>query len=273
MSGQIIFFEKNIVDLSNESVTLTVTDVVATDTGQDYIDFLRNRNNTSAWMTTGSTDAADTEIEVDFGEETDISEIILIKQNFKAYTIKYWDGDSWENFSTTIAETNNTAETKYHSFTQVATEKIQIIIDSTFVVDDQKEMYQLIVTNKILTGTLNGWPMVKNPTSSLNKIKNKMLSGRVNVIETVGSFSVDLEVSSWRDDEDLTLMEHIFFQREGVLLWLCGGDETQFSTIRVGYRLEDIYLVRPTSEWEPEYYKGLYKSGVVFRGKFEESIN
>ena len=100
-----------------------------------------------------------------------------------------------------------------------------------------------------------------------------MLSGKRNIVESLGSFEVQLDVASWRTENDLSLMENIYFKRQGVLLWLCGGDETQFSTVRMGYRLEDFYLVRPVSDYEPEYNKGLYKSGLQFSIKLAESVS
>lgn len=272
MSGQITFFEKNIIDLDNDNVTITVTDAVADDSGQDFVNLVRNRNLTSAWFTTGSTDAANTQIDFNWGEATGITELIFIRHNWKAFTIQYWDGANFVDFSTPIAETANDDSTSRFSFTEVQTDQIRVIITEAQVVDADKQLFQAIVTNKILTGALNGWPVIRSPRHSTNKVVTPMLSGKRNVIESLGFFSCQLSVESWRDDEDLTLIERIYFGRSPVLLWLSGGDEDQFSTKRIGYRNEDLYLVRPTDDYTPEYLKGLYKSGLKISMKLEEVI-
>lgn len=271
MAKQIRFFKKNIIDLSNDLGSITVTDAVAANSGQDIIDFVRNRNNVSAWVTTDSTDAANTQLDVEFGVGRDLSDIILVKHNWKAFTIKYWDGSAYQDFSTAIAQTNNTDETTHFHFTAVETTRIRIIITAAQTLNADKELYQLICSEQI--GLLNGWPIIKNPSHDRNKKISKMLSGKINMIESTGSFACDLEVTNWKDQSDLSVVENIYFRREGVLLWLCGGDEDQFAMELSGYRLEDIFLVRPTNSYEPEWAKGIYTSGVKIKIALQEAIN
>jgi len=270
---QIIFFKKNKIDLDNENIEITATDLVATDNGQDYVDFMRNRNLTSAWMTTGSTDAANTQLDIVLSDSEDVSEIVLVGVNLKAYTIKYHNGITFVDFSTPINVSGNTATTKRHSFNAVTSDQFRIIITGTMVANDDKQIKQLIFTEYLLTGQLNGFPIIKLPTLSANKRINKMLSGKANVVESIGSFSCDLNVANWRDDDDLTLVEELYFGRAPALLWLCGGDETQFSSVRIGYRLEDFFLVRPVDEYQPEWYKGLYATGMKIGMKLEEVVS
>lgn len=270
MSQQISFFYKNYIDYSFDGVAITVTDSVASNNGQSFVDYIRNRKNSSAWLTTGSTDAANTTLEVDWGSNKELNSIMLVLHNFKAFTVKYWGGVSWDDFSTPIAETTNTAETNGYEFTTVITNKIQIIITGTQVVDADKVLRQLIATDKI--GQLDGWPIIKKPTASTNKTVSKSLSGKVYVSESVGAFSCQLTVSNLKSDDDLTIIEEIYTRGEGVLVWLCGGDEDQFSSQRIGYRLEDLFFMRPIDEYTPEFYKGLYQTGIKFQMKLQEAI-
>jgi hypothetical protein len=275
MAKQVLFLKKNILDLSITSVTMTVTDAVATNNGQDIIDFTRNRNNSSAWLTTGSTDAANTEILAEFGVGRDVSDIILVLHNWKAFTIQYWDSGAlaWADFSTPINETANTERTSHFEFDRVETDKIKIVITGTLVVDDDKELYQLIASDRVQNGYLNGWPVIKNPTHDRLKKVTNMLSGKISLLESFGGFSADLEVSQWRDADDLALVEDIYFRREGVLMWLSGGDDDQFQYAAIGYRKEDIYFVRPVNHYEPEMVKGIYSAGLKLTIKFKESID
>jgi hypothetical protein len=272
MAQQIMFFKKNWIDLS-KTATLTITDSVASNSGQSYVNFMRNRNNFSAWMTTGSTDAANTQIDIDMVDSKDVGDILIVKHNLKSYTIQYWNGSAYVDFSTTIAPTNDTASTSHYSFNQTSIQKIRIIITGTQVADSDKRITQLIVTEKIVSGQLTGWPQIKKPTLSTNKKISKSLSGKASVIETVGYFAAQLSVASYSLDADLQIVEQIYNNREGVLMWLCGGDQTQFKTIRQGYRLEDIYLVRPVDDYVPEYINGQYQAGIKFQMSLQESID
>lgn len=273
MSQQIKFFEKNVIDLENEDVTITVTDAVATNNGQDFIDFIRNRSNLSAWITTGSTDAASTTLEVDWITGRDVTDIILIKHNWKAYTIQYWNGLTWTDFSTPISVSGSTDETTQHEFDSVEISRIRIIITETQVTDDDKELYQLVVTNKIASGQLTGWPLIRKPTFDNNKIRSKMLSGKFRVAESVGAWGFDLEVRNWSIQADLDIVENIFFRREGFLVWLSGNDEEQFRMEIMGYRKEDLFLMRLINDYRPEWVDGIYSNGLRIKMSLRESID
>lgn len=269
---QIMFFEGNKLDLSNENVTLTVTDSVATNTGQSFINFIRNRNNRSAWLTTGSSDAGTTTIEGEMLDSWTLTELLLIGHNFKSFTFKYYNV-GWQDFSPAINETTNTDFVTHFVFDAVTFSRFQLIINGTQTADVDKILRQMLLTSKIGTGQFEGWPMIKRPTISTNKKKSLMLSGKVNVIEGVESFSVDLSVKNWKSDNDLSIVEDIYTKRRGILVWPCGGNEDQFSSIRMGYRKEDIFLMRPTNEYRPEWAGGLYKTGMKINIKLAESIN
>jgi len=96
------FFRKNRIDLDVDGITITVTDATATDKGDNFVDFVRNRKNSSGWATTGSNDAANTEFLIVSTDEYSLTDIFLFNHNFKAYTIQYWNGSSFVDFSTPI---------------------------------------------------------------------------------------------------------------------------------------------------------------------------
>lgn len=272
MASQIKFFEKNRIDLSNMNGSITVTDAIATNTGQDFVGFMRNRNNTSAWLTTGSTDAANTTLIIDFGSEVELSDIMILKHNLKAYTLKYWNGLSYVDFSTPIAETVNASENTNHEFTMVSTVRLQLIITGTIVADADKVIRQFIATNKLLSGQLDGWPQITNPRFNTNKKISKMLSGKVNVVESVGGFSMTFSVANWNIDADLSLVEEIYFGKRGVLVLLSGHDESQFSSERMGFRNEDIYFMRAINDYTPAWNNGIYVNGLKLSVKMSEAI-
>lgn len=253
------FFKKNIYDLSNVVPVTTVTDAIATSTGSEYTVLMRNRDNRSGWATTDSTDAANTTIEIDFVDVREFDSILILGHNLKSYTLQYWTGSIWANFSTPIAETVNAKTSNYYKFTKIFSSKIKLIITGTQVADDDKLIRQLIVTEEF--GEFSFQPMIK-PIVDRDRISTKYLSGKTNVSRSIGGFGCEIKLDSVSGDDDLALVELIFDSYEGVLTWLCGGDETQFETQRQGWRLEDIYLMQPTNEYQPEWYKGFYKNGM-----------
>ena len=113
MVQRIRCFQKNKIDLDDVNVAITVTDAVATSTGQAIVDFIRNRNNTSAWLTSGSTDAANTTLEINMVDVHSVDKLLLIGHNWKAFTVQYWNGTIYTDFSTPISETVNTDETTF----------------------------------------------------------------------------------------------------------------------------------------------------------------
>ena len=264
MSGQIRFFEKNKIDISEPNIS------IAASQGDTYTDFVRNRSNLSAWQTTGSVDADNTTFEIDLVDPRSIDSIILIKHNFKSFTLQYWDGASWVDFSTAINPSTNTAETTFHQFTLVTTTKLKLTILGTIIANADKFLYQFIATEQI--GQLNGWPIVK-PVIGRNRQRSKMISGKESVREQIDATQVKLNVNCWSNSADLSIVEELYDSNDGFLVWLSGGDESQFSSVRQGYRLEDLYLMKCIGEYKPAFYKGLYPSGLVIAIDLTEVVD
>lgn len=267
--SQIIFFNKSVCDYSNQNVSVSITDAIASNTGETFAHYMFNRNNNSAWMTTDSTDAANTTMEIDFGRECDVTNLILALTNLKSFTIQY-DDSGWTDFSPAINETTNTETTKRFSFTKASVQKIKIIITGTMIVDADKIIRQLIIAD--IAGQLNAYPLILKPTHSTNKKNVKMLSGKYTVIESVGAFSTTLDVKVLTDSDDLELIENLYASRNSFLLWMCGGDESQFRNLLRGYRKEDFYLIRPSDEYRNEFYRN-YQTGIKFKMKLNEVVN
>ena len=264
MAGQIIFFEKNKADIGQPNIAATASQ------GTDYAAYALNRNPFSAWVTTGSVDADNTTWEVDLVDPVFITNILIARHNFKSYKIEYWDSAAWQTFPTAIDETTNTETTNRHSFTSTEVFKLRITIRGTQTANDDKYLYQFIATD--LIGQLSGWPIIKSPTISKNKQNAKMLSGRVAVAENIGAFACTLAVANWKLDADLDIVEELYASQDGFLVWLSGGVESQFSSLREGYRKRDIFLMKCVDEYAPEFVDGLYKTGLKLDIKLAEVV-
>lgn len=273
MGTQPKVFRKNIIDLDNPNVTITVSDDEATSDGDAFKDKIRNRDNANGWATTGSSDTATCYIEVDWIDEREVESIILVGHNFKDYTVKRWNGAAFEDFDTAINPTTSTDYVTEHEVPSQNLSKIRIDINGTQTADDDKFLRQLIITSKIGAGQFQGWPVVRKMAKNQSRKGSQTLSGKYHLREQVGSFEYDLQFKIWPYDADFQIIEAIYFENpNGVLFWLSGGDETQFKYDRVGYRAEDIFLMKPIGEFDPVPEKGIYSNGVNFNLRLVETI-
>lgn len=269
-TGQILLFRKNHIDLQRPNPVITITDNVALDNGQDSVIYLRNRDNISGWLTTDSTDAANTEILVEMFDFQNVDFISLIGNNFKNYTIEWRDEFLvWNTYASISA---NTLTTNSHlKDTPVVTDAIRITITGTQIADADKELRQLIITEKI--HQFEGWAKISKPKHSSNRKKNKVISGKVRVVKQRGAFSCQLDIKLTTNSNDLQIHEDLYEYEEGVLLLLSGALPEQFVTQRKGYRDEDIVLVKTIDEYVNPYDMGVYTSGIKVKIKLEESVD
>lgn len=275
MSQQPKVFKKNYLDLDYGSISISITDSVATNTGQNFVDFMRNRNNTSGWMTTGSTDAANTEIDVTIGNTREIDTIIIVGNNFKNYKIENWNGSAFVDFSTPINITDNTETTNEHFIGAQDVTRFKITVNSTQTADADKRISQLIATRKVGNGQFIGWPEFDNSRIDFQKKTTKTLSGKVHLKESIGGFSTRLRFRAWPKEahDDFTMLEYMYYREKlGFLFWPSGGDDTQFTSKRRLFKKEEIYLCRCTNQFQLEWYKNLYSSGLNMNVDIEEVI-
>lgn len=264
-------FEKNKIDLDQTGITITASDLtVGADAGQSFVTYLRNRKNDSGWGTGGSTDAGNTTLIVESSDEMSISDILLVGHNFKAYSIQYWNGSAYVNFSTSISVSNNTATTTYHTFTEVQTLRVRIVITGTMTADEDKLLSQLILTRQL--GEFTTEPYIKKPKQEKGRKVRKMLSGRSNVTRTIGSFSVTLDFPPMKDATDFALLLRMFESYEGFLVWLSGGSTANFFSANIpGFRLSDIYLCTCANDLDTEFNGGFFAHGQKVEVQLVES--
>jgi len=253
-----IFFTKSRADFEfSQLASLTTT----ASSGDDSSLLALNRSNRTKWITDGSSDASQETWEVDMGEDKQITDIMLKKHNFKLFKIEHEPnaGGGFVDFSPVISETVNADENTRFTFTKLSTQKIRITVDTTQVVDDEKEMFQFIATE--LVGQLAFSPVIKRVRFGREVRTIKMLSGARFAVDFVGAYESQMSWKILPSDADLTLIETLYESPDGFLIWPGGGDEGQFRFDRKGYRKEDIFLVRFTNRYQPNWRKGYYGGG------------
>lgn len=263
---QIQFFKKNKADVSAIGVTVSASQ------NSDLANLAQGRSLLSGWMTTGSVDADNTTFEIDFDDAQIVDSIILVNHNFKAYTIKYWNGSAWVDFSPAINVSGNAKDTVYHSFTQVVScPKVLLTISGTMVANSDKMLSTFVVTEKL--GQFAGWPIIGSPVVGRNRSTTKMLSGKSSVRENIGNLAFKLSVILWKNANDLTLVQTLYNQNNGFLTWLTGGEESQFFINTKPYRNKDISLMKCSDEYSPVLYQGMYQVGQAITMNLVEVVD
>jgi len=264
MSKQICFFEKNFLDLDNESATITAT------LGNEFAAFMRNRSLRSAWMTTDSVDADSTVIDFDLSNVYSIDRIILVDHNLKSYTFHLYDPDTalWTLIHTA---SNDLLETTEIPFTEFFGQRLKITITATKVANSDKRIARIVVTKKL--GQFSYWPKISSTVIDQGKSLRKTLSGKAALLRTVGAFRCKISLEHWRNTDDLELIEALYRQVVGFEMWLGGGDETQFFYAAEGYRSKDLYLVGLVNDWSPNLKNGIYLNGIPVELELAEVVS
>lgn len=256
------FFALSYLDHTQNGVTLSVTDSVAFDTGGDFINEIRNRSDKDGWMTSGSNDAANTELLVTFSDLTEFTRILLLNHNFKNFTMQYYDEDTnaWADFSTPIAVTNFAGKSSYFEVERVFTFKVKLTIQGTQTPNADKSLRQFLICEEIgeLVTELNIDPVFDDD----RKI-SKYVSGRNYVTKSIGGIKIKLTMSSIGRADDLELIEYLHSLYGGFHTWLCGGDITQYETVRNAYRMEDIFYTLVSTLYNPQWRDGRYYNGMI----------
>lgn len=256
-------YEKNKLDLDFSAVTLSVTDNVADDSGDDFVDQLRDRSNFTGWGTTGSTDAALTRIDIDTIDSYEIDTIILVNMNFKAYTLQYWNGSAFVDFSTPINETNNEASTKMHTFANPDAHIFRLTIQGVMIVDADKLMSQLIFTR--LIGEFSDQPEITKMEFDTNRKATRLVSGKRHVSQKANSLNVTMQFPPNKTQNDIDLIKDIFESFEGRLISFIGVDDVNLPVVVQGFQNKDLFLMTPTNNLDTAWEQGFFDFGQVNR--------
>ncbi len=265
ISGGIKFLRKNRGDIDDENVTAAVS------SGTGTRGYARNRKRYLRWESVGSDDVTTETYTYNFGAAYDIDRVILKRNNFKAFTVKYWNGAAWthvanvvtkEGTQADITETANEKSTNYYEFDSVNTEKLQLTITTTQVVDAEKYLYEFIVSEEL--GTFEGYPTYAGNFPK-NRAKKKAATGSVAQTILGESFNCALAFAFYPVLADHTLMNTLWDLNKEFLIYPCGANADQFRFPNfIGNRLEDIFLVAFSTDFSPAYENNIYVNALNY---------
>lgn len=254
------------IDMSYADIE--TTSILTVSSGATLLDRLRDRRFQTQWSSIGSNDTITETLTIDFGTTKTVDYIQLLNMNWKEFTIKYDVTGTPTDFSIPINETVNIDENKiYNNFTGVNTTKIYITITKTIIVNQQKAIGELIISQVL--GTLIGYPSTTLKLNK-NKIIKKMLRGRIKVVDRDETTTISLQFKTYPIDADMILIESLWERTNPFYILLSGNSESDFTYLRRGWRDEDMKLVAIVGDYDPNYYKNLYFSGVDFSIDFQE---
>lgn len=258
---------------------------ITASTGSASANYCLDKNPLTFWRSVGSSDTTTETLEITLSASSTINRILLLDHNFKDFTIKYDNSGSWTHFSsvtglngskTNITETAFADDVAYYEFASVTTTKILITINKTQVVDAQKYVSQVIVTDEL--GTLVGFPKIAKVTVDRNSRVTKTLSGKNVVMKSIETASFELEFKDYPRSSvynvDIDLMMDLHDREDAFLVWLCGGRRgtNYFGYTLRGFRLKDVYVMQVMKAIDLSYRNNIYQNQLNAKVSLQEHI-
>lgn len=269
--GNIRVFEKNKFDESQTTATITVTDAVATDTGEDFLPYLRNRSNFNGWTTQASTDAANTQLDIDLGSPYTLSMLGLTLMNFAAYTLQYYNGAAYADFpGGPVNIAGNTKATKFHFFNETSIQLLRLIITGCIVANDDKRLTQIICTREI--GVFKAQPKISRMENDVDMRVQDAMSGRKFVPKKTGGKIIEWDFPPSMDREDMDLVDDIYGSNEGRLISHTGCDDSSLLLKPTGFKNEDLFLLTPVDNRNTAFHEGRFRNGLSSKIRLAEAM-
>lgn len=244
---------------------------IASVSGNASVSALLDSNRETFYRSISSDDTITEIIEITFSELKTIDRLFLKDFNWKEFNVKYDLSSVWTDFSNvidvdgsqaTISETVYSNDTYYAEFDSVTTDKIKIEITKTQVVDAEKFINQVIVTEEL--STLVGYPEIKSIKASKNLRRRKTVSGKFSIQKSLETFGVKLTFKDYPSSDvynvDIDAAMELHDSENPFLVWLCGGKfgSKYFKYTIRGFRLKDIFQVQLSNDYSLSYTQNIY---------------
>ena len=277
IGGGIKFFKKQKASAGSSNVTITSSSGDASS--------LRaiDKNRLTYWRSVNSDDTITETITIVWTTAQALDRLLLVDHNWKEYTVKYWNGASYVDFSSvvgldgslgSISETTFAEQTSYYEFAGVSTTQVQITVSKTQVADAEKYINQIILTEEI--GTLSGYPDISGKFTR-NARERKMLSGKILSLKSEESYNLRLKFQNYPSSlgADINIMDSLYDSEDPFCVWLCGGRRgtSYFRHALKGFRLKDIFQMQVTKAINPDYTSNVYINPLNCTYDLDEAVD
>ena len=203
-----------------------------------------------------------------------INRIILLDHNLRSFSISgnYVNlTDIGNNSIPSIEITNNTSKTNYFAFDEVLITSITLTFGATISPGELKTAKRIILCKEF--GTLEGWPVISalsfsdNARTFKSKAGEQLISKQRRTLE-----KLSLHFKDYAKPKDIELMHELHRTDFPILIWPCGGKDSNFRFLQEGIRLQDIYKVKSKGKIGPKLKNGSYHSLLDSRISFHEVI-
>ena len=262
ITGGIKFLKKSKILNANASAPIS---------GDASVLSLLDSNRETFYRSVGSNDTVTEEIEITFDEVKTIDRLFIIEFNGKSFNVMYDVGGMWTNFSnvidvdgsqSNITESSYSKDTYYAEFDSVSTQKIRIQITLTQVVDAQKFINQVIVTEEI--ATLVGYPDIKEIRLDRQLRSRKTISGKYSVQKSLETFRISMNFNKYPSSDvyniDIDAVLQLQDSEDPFITWLCGGrfGKQFFKYTIPGFRLKDVIQTQVNNAYKLSYLDNIY---------------
>jgi hypothetical protein len=211
---------------------------------------------------------------ISYNKTVAIDRIFLNRINFKEFTVQYWSGVIWADFSAVIgldgslaggiSETDFADETAYYEFDAINTTSIQITATKTQTADQEKIIYNLFTTEEL--GTLEYFPQIPVIETTRNPRESEGLGGLMNSQKSYEVVSFNIDFVNYPSQADYDLARTLYNSDDSFLVWLCGGRRGSgyFRYNIEGYGLSHIYNMQTTGKMGQGYPNNIYVNAPEF---------
>jgi len=155
-------------------------------TGDGTKQYMYNRNREIKWYSVGSDDTTTETVEMIWNSAVSIDRICLRGHNLKEFSIQYWNGSNYVNFSPAISETANTETDNLFSFTKVSTLKVKLSAVKTITPNQEKHIGVFHVYEEKISLPDDNLPDAHEPMAYVKKnVHEKADGGSLVIVENI----------------------------------------------------------------------------------------
>jgi hypothetical protein len=244
ITGMIKVFKQNF--LVTNSITYTAS------SGQGSASSVADFDRSTYWVSSGSDDTTTETFDVTFGASVTIDRIVLLNMNFKDYSVQYWTGAAYTDFTnvfsekddtavTGISETANTDNSRYYEFDSISTTKVRISATKTITANEEKQLTELYIGVEVgtfiddLTSDPNTFEPILSNTRSIYITKS---NGGVVKYEKGDKYSVKVDINQLWETADQDIINTMYDDGQ-FAIYPCGA----VGYTQRGWRLQDFFNV------------------------------